>query len=214
MALIQIPNAYTRDMVINAGRRRFAVIGEPIVAVDLINTVAPPGSPTADDLLPTDRDAEAWWRTQRTRVPGGDRGSQLLHAVGTDQHATAADRDGAGHADPMAPGARREPAAGLHRRSGRSLPVRPGPGQPAAPVRQPGLFDDLHSGQPPPVMVCARRMRQPGPRGPPLPSRRRGLTRVRAGPGDARPRRIADLTMCGRVAAARLARRRHWPKEV
>jgi predicted RNA-binding Zn ribbon-like protein len=72
MALIQIPNAYTRDMAINASRRRFAVIGEPIVAVDLINTVAPPGSPVADDLLPTDRDAEAWWRAQRTRVPDGD----------------------------------------------------------------------------------------------------------------------------------------------
>lgn len=56
----------------NASRGRFAVIGEPIVAVDLINTVAPPGSPTADDLLPADRDAEAWWRIQRTRVPDGD----------------------------------------------------------------------------------------------------------------------------------------------
>jgi predicted RNA-binding Zn ribbon-like protein len=59
-------------MVINAGGRRFAVIGEPIVAVDLINTVAPPGTPAADDLLPADRDAEAWWRIQRARVPDGD----------------------------------------------------------------------------------------------------------------------------------------------
>lgn len=72
IALIQIPNAYTYDMAMNASRGRFAVIGEPIVAVDLINTVAPPGSPTADDLLPADRDAEAWWRIQRTRVPDGD----------------------------------------------------------------------------------------------------------------------------------------------
>jgi predicted RNA-binding Zn ribbon-like protein len=59
-------------MAMNASRGRFAVIGEPIVAVDLINTVALPGSPTADDLLPADRDAEAWWRIQRTRVPDGD----------------------------------------------------------------------------------------------------------------------------------------------
>jgi predicted RNA-binding Zn ribbon-like protein len=59
-------------MAINTGRGRFAVIGEPIVAVDLINTVAPPGSPTADDLLRADRDAKAWWRIQRARVPDGD----------------------------------------------------------------------------------------------------------------------------------------------
>jgi predicted RNA-binding Zn ribbon-like protein len=59
-------------MAMNAGRGRFAVIGEPIVAVDLINTVAPPGSPAADDLLRSDRDAEAWWRIQRSRVPDGD----------------------------------------------------------------------------------------------------------------------------------------------
>jgi predicted RNA-binding Zn ribbon-like protein len=59
-------------MAITASRGRFAVIGEPIVAVDLINTIAPPGSPTADDLLPADRDAEAWWQIQRTRVPEGD----------------------------------------------------------------------------------------------------------------------------------------------
>jgi hypothetical protein len=36
------------------------VAGEPIVAVDLINTVAPPGSLMAEDLLSNDRDAEAW----------------------------------------------------------------------------------------------------------------------------------------------------------
>jgi len=59
-------------MAISAGRGQFAVIGEPIVAVDLINTVAPPGSPAADDLLRADRDAEAWWRIQRARVPNGD----------------------------------------------------------------------------------------------------------------------------------------------
>ena len=48
-------------MAISAtGPRRFAVIGEPVVAVDLINTVAAPGSPAADDLLATDRDVHAW----------------------------------------------------------------------------------------------------------------------------------------------------------
>ena len=60
-------------MAISATRpRRFAVIGEPIVAVDLINTVARPGSLAADDLLTADRDAQAWWRIEGTRVPGGD----------------------------------------------------------------------------------------------------------------------------------------------
>ena len=72
MAVIQIPYAYTYDMAINTGGGRFAVIGEPIVAVDLINTVAPPGSPTLEDLLSADRDAEVWWRIQQARIPDGD----------------------------------------------------------------------------------------------------------------------------------------------
>jgi hypothetical protein len=55
-----------------AGRSRFVVIGEPVVAVDLINTVAAPGSPEHDDLLSTDLGAQAWWRVERARVPGGD----------------------------------------------------------------------------------------------------------------------------------------------
>jgi predicted RNA-binding Zn ribbon-like protein len=54
------------------GHRRFAVTGEPIVAVDLINTIAAPGSAAAEDLLPADSDAEAWWQLERARVPGGD----------------------------------------------------------------------------------------------------------------------------------------------
>ena len=54
-----------------AGPRRFAVVGEPIVAVDLIDTVAPPGS-AAGDLLAADGDAETWWRIQAARVPGGE----------------------------------------------------------------------------------------------------------------------------------------------
>jgi hypothetical protein len=33
------------------------MVGEPIVAVDLIDTVAAPGSPTRKDLLSADRDA-------------------------------------------------------------------------------------------------------------------------------------------------------------
>jgi len=73
MTVINIPNAYNVDMAISAAARaRFAVTGEPIVAVDLINTVAAPGSPTAGDLLSADRDAEAWWRIERSRVPDGD----------------------------------------------------------------------------------------------------------------------------------------------
>ena len=55
-----------------AGRGRYAVIGEPVVAVDLINTVAAPGSARGEDLLSADRGAEAWWRIEGTRVPGGD----------------------------------------------------------------------------------------------------------------------------------------------
>jgi predicted RNA-binding Zn ribbon-like protein len=71
MALIEDANAYTCFMAISAWHRRFTVIGEPIVAVDLINTVAPPGSPGGEDLLTADRDAEDWWRVEAARVPGG-----------------------------------------------------------------------------------------------------------------------------------------------
>jgi predicted RNA-binding Zn ribbon-like protein len=73
MAHIEIPNAYNTAMPVTAaGRGRFAVVGEPIVAVDLINTVAAPGSAAADDLLSAGRGAEAWWRIERARVPDGD----------------------------------------------------------------------------------------------------------------------------------------------
>ena len=73
MALIEIPNVYTFDMATSAaGSKRFAVIGEPVVAVDLINTVAAPGSPTPGGLQAADRDVQAWRRIERTRVPGGD----------------------------------------------------------------------------------------------------------------------------------------------
>jgi predicted RNA-binding Zn ribbon-like protein len=73
MALIEIPNVYASDMAVNPARRgRFAVIGEPIVAVDLINTVAAPGSPVADDLLSADRGAAAWWRIEAARLPDGE----------------------------------------------------------------------------------------------------------------------------------------------
>jgi predicted RNA-binding Zn ribbon-like protein len=73
MALIEIPNADHWPGPAGApGRGRFALIGEPIVAVDLANTVAAPGSPAGDDLLSADRGAEAWWWIQRARVPRGD----------------------------------------------------------------------------------------------------------------------------------------------
>ena len=73
MALIEIPNVYDSDRAVNTARRgRLAVIGEPVVAVDLINTVAAPGSPVPDDLLSADRGAQAWWRVEAARVPDGD----------------------------------------------------------------------------------------------------------------------------------------------
>src|SRR6266566_219777 len=70
MAVIEIPNAYTSDMAISTpGSERFVMVGTPIIAVDLIDTVAAPGSPAAEDLLSADRDAEAWWRIEGTRAP-------------------------------------------------------------------------------------------------------------------------------------------------
>jgi predicted RNA-binding Zn ribbon-like protein len=73
MELIEIPNVYNSDMAVStAGRGRSAVIGAPIVAVDLINTIAAPGSATREDLLSADGGAAAWWRIERTRVPDGD----------------------------------------------------------------------------------------------------------------------------------------------
>lgn len=68
MAVIEIPNAYTSDMTISIpGSERFVMVGTPIIAVDLIDTVGAPGSPAAEDLLSADRDAEAWWRIEGTR---------------------------------------------------------------------------------------------------------------------------------------------------
>jgi predicted RNA-binding Zn ribbon-like protein len=73
MALIEIPNVNNSDGAADSARRgRLAVIGEPVVALDLINTVAAPGSPVADDLLSADRGAQAWWRVEAARVPDGD----------------------------------------------------------------------------------------------------------------------------------------------
>jgi hypothetical protein len=70
MAVIEIPNAYTSDMAISTpGSERFVMVGTPIVAVEIIHTVAAPGSPAAEDLLSADRDAEAWWRIEGTRAP-------------------------------------------------------------------------------------------------------------------------------------------------
>jgi predicted RNA-binding Zn ribbon-like protein len=73
MALIEIPNIYHSLAPAGAGgRARFALIGEPVVAVDLINTVAAPGSPAGNDLLSAERGAQTWWRMERARVPRGD----------------------------------------------------------------------------------------------------------------------------------------------
>jgi predicted RNA-binding Zn ribbon-like protein len=73
MALIEISNISNSATPVSAGeRRRLALIGEPILAVDLINTVAAPGSPAGEDLLSTDPGAEAWWRMQRARMPRGN----------------------------------------------------------------------------------------------------------------------------------------------
>jgi predicted RNA-binding Zn ribbon-like protein len=73
ITLIEILNAYNSDMAVSTARRgRFAVVGEPIVALDLIDTVAAPGSPSAGDLLAAESDAEAWWRIEGARVPDGD----------------------------------------------------------------------------------------------------------------------------------------------
>jgi predicted RNA-binding Zn ribbon-like protein len=54
-----------------SGRSRLAIVGEPVVAVDLINTVAAPGSAVTNDLLSAERGAAAWWRVERARVPDG-----------------------------------------------------------------------------------------------------------------------------------------------
>ena len=72
MGLIEISNVYNSNMVVSAAaRRRPTVIGEPIVAVDLINTVATPGSAAGEDLLSANGGAEAWWRVENARVQGG-----------------------------------------------------------------------------------------------------------------------------------------------
>src|SRR5262249_50724712 len=66
-----IPNVYNSDMTASAaGRGRLAIVGEPIVAVDLINTVAAPGSAVTNDLLSAERGTATWWWIERARVPG------------------------------------------------------------------------------------------------------------------------------------------------
>ena len=89
MGLIEIPHVNNSDMAVStAGHGRFAVVGEPVVAVDLINTVAPPGSAAGEDLLSAVRGAEAWWRIEAARVPGGD-----LPAIGDLRRLRSALRD-------------------------------------------------------------------------------------------------------------------------
>jgi predicted RNA-binding Zn ribbon-like protein len=73
MALIEITNTDDSGGVADAaGRTRSVLVGEPVVAVDLINTAAAPGSPASDDLLSADRGAQAWWRIEARRVPPGE----------------------------------------------------------------------------------------------------------------------------------------------
>jgi predicted RNA-binding Zn ribbon-like protein len=70
MALIEIPNARCSGASPTAaGRGRLTLIGEPIVAVDLVNTGAAPGSPARDDLLASKRGAQAWWQIEQARLP-------------------------------------------------------------------------------------------------------------------------------------------------
>jgi predicted RNA-binding Zn ribbon-like protein len=59
-------------VVSGTGGGRFVVVGEPIVAVDLVDTVAAPGSPAVHDLLSAGSDAQAWWQAEEARVPAGD----------------------------------------------------------------------------------------------------------------------------------------------
>jgi len=59
MALIEIPNIYNSDTAV--GRGRFAVIGEPIVAVDLINTVAAPPGKRSMTAVPSSRSMATIW---------------------------------------------------------------------------------------------------------------------------------------------------------
>jgi predicted RNA-binding Zn ribbon-like protein len=69
MGLIEIPNTCNLGM---GGKGRQVVVGESIVAVDLINTVAAPGSPVPDDLLAAGGAVRAWWKTEEKRLPGGE----------------------------------------------------------------------------------------------------------------------------------------------
>ncbi len=52
-------------------RGHFAVLGEPVVAVDLVDTIAMPGSRVVDDQLSDASSAAAWWRLEADRVPAG-----------------------------------------------------------------------------------------------------------------------------------------------
>ena len=69
MALIEFFDTADADSAVSPPRGRLAIVGESIVAVDLINTVAAPGSAAAGDLLAADRGAQAWWRAEAGFVP-------------------------------------------------------------------------------------------------------------------------------------------------
>jgi len=65
--------------------------------VDLINTVAVPGSPVPDDLFSTDHGVQAWWRAEGARVPDGEfpdvRALRRLRSALRDVIETLADGD-------------------------------------------------------------------------------------------------------------------------
>jgi Putative stress-induced transcription regulator len=146
-------------MAVNtASRGRFAVAGEPIVAVDLINTVAAPGSSAGGDLLSVGHGAEAWWRIESARVPGGDLPDiQALHRL---RAALRAMIEALVDGQPV-------PQAAV---ADLNFFMRSAPASTRLVPTETGL-----------LMVRGRGVRQPGPRRPALPSRGRALTEVRAG---------------------------------
>jgi hypothetical protein len=85
MALIEIPNFYESGTAVSRARGRLVIIGEPVVAVDLINTVAAPriargeGSPLRRSRrggLVADRES-----ARAGRRPAGLRALRRLRAV-------------------------------------------------------------------------------------------------------------------------------------
>ena len=73
MALIEIPNILILTWPLALPATDGSPLSvSPLWRLDLINTVAAPGSPVAGDPLSADRGAQAWWRIERARVPSED----------------------------------------------------------------------------------------------------------------------------------------------